>query len=322
MKTAFVIVAAVLLEILVATRLADGNPRQANAPQGTAAHRERSLEVAAPLFGAWKNQEDNESVVRFEAKKCTFARIGKPGLQIVRATYEPGKIVTHSWGRMAEFRFELKDCVLILTPPSGTATKYFKLDRIPSELDVKPLILGAVNTLRPKSIQSVQNDLAKRAKLDQEVRTDGAKLQAMAKVDSDNTAWLVKLVQEVGWIDAARFGAPTANHAFLIVQHSMNVPLMLAALPFIEKDMKAKRLDAQPYALLFDRLQVMLSEKQRYGTQISTDETGRLVLLPLEDRARVEELRKTIGLFPLAEYLRLFEKQNGGKAVTLQDDGR
>jgi hypothetical protein len=132
------------------------------------------------------------------------------------------------------------------------------------------------------------------------VRTDPGKRDEMAKVDADNTESLVKLVQEVGWIDVERFRAPTANHAFLIVQHSMHVPLMLAALPLIEKDVMAKRLAAQPYALLYDRLQIMLGEKQRYGTQIGSNDQGALVVLPLTDRKRVEELRKEIGLFPLA----------------------
>ena len=42
--------------------------------------------------------------------------------------------------------------------------------------------------------------------------------------------------------------------------------------------------------------------------------------MPLEDRPRVEELRKEIGLFPFTDYLRLFEKQNGGKPVKFADD--
>ncbi len=95
---------------------------------------------------------------------------------------------------------------------------------------------------------------------------------------------------------------------------------MLAALPAIESDVKAKRLDAQPYALLFDRLKVTLGEKQRYGTQLGSDEKGNLVMMPLEDRSRMEELRKEIGLFPFADYLKLIEKQSPGKPVRFADD--
>jgi len=104
------------------------------------------------------------------------------------------------------------------------------------------------------------------------------------------------------------------------VQHSGHIPLMLAALPPIEKDVKAKRLNAQPYALLYDRLQINLGEKQRYGSQLGSNESGELVLMPLEDPARVEELRKEIGIFSLSKYLKFFEKQNGGKAVKMMEE--
>jgi hypothetical protein len=315
---------ALLLGLSLACRVGADEPRKSEPAESSTSDKRaadrKTPDVAKPLLGSWRNEEDNESVVRFEATKCTFARIGKSGLQIARATYEPAKIVTHSWGRKVEYRFELKDQVLFLTLPDGKTNTYLKLDKIPAEVEVKPLALGAAKELPKAKIQSVQEDLARRAKLDQEVRTDLAKRNDAAKVDAENTASLAKLVQEVGWIDAERFGAPTSHNAFLIVQHSMDVPLMLAALPAIERDVKAKRLDAQPYALLHDRLQLMVGEKQRYGTQIGRNDEGALVIMPLEDRKRVEELRKEIGLFALADYLKLFEKENGGKPVTLQDD--
>ena len=50
------------------------------------------------------------------------------------------------------------------------------------------------------------------------------------------------------------------------------------------------------------------------------NEKGELLLIALEDRARVEELRKEIGLSALTQYLKFFEKQNGGKPVKFADD--
>lgn len=276
-------------------------------------------DFARSLIGSWENDDDNESVIHFEATKCTFARLGKPTLQIARLTYEPGRIVTNSLGREVVIRFELKDRVLSLTWPDGKPKKYLKLDKVPAEVEAKPLALGEAKELPKEKVQTVQGELARRAKLDQEVRTDPAKRNEAGKVDADNTNYVVKLVQEVGWIDAERFGARTSNDAFLIVQHSMHAPLMLAALPAIEKDVKAKRLNGQPYALLHDRLQLMLGEKQRYGTQIGPNDNGELVVLPLEDRRRVEELRKEIGLFSLADYLKFYEMSQG-KPVKFPDD--
>jgi len=36
-------------------------------------------------------------------------------------------------------------------------------------------------------------------------------------------------------------------------------------------------------------------------------------VLPLEDKAKVEEFRKAIGLFPLSQYLQIMEQQTGKK---------
>jgi hypothetical protein len=308
MKGIFAIIATLLTSLL--TSGASGNF------QG----QQDNTDIVKPLLGCWQNRADKESLIRFEKGKCSFARSGKSELHIVRAAYKPGKIITYSWAHKTEYTFTLKDQLLSLTTPDGVTKTYRKLDTIPTEVEVKPLVLGKVQDLPPARIQAIQEDLARRAKQDQAVRTKRVPPEEMAKVDMDNTAALIKLVQEVGWIDAPRFGATAANNAFLLVQHSMHLPLMLAALPLIEQDVRAKRLNVQAYALLYDRVQIMLGEKQRYGTQIGTNEKQEMVVLPLADRQHVEELRKEIGLFPLSTYLKLFEKQNGGKPVTFWED--
>jgi hypothetical protein len=301
--------------------------RQDDPPNTLQGAEDKTSDVVKPLLGSWKNVDDGESLVRIEPTKCSFARLGKPGIQIVRAKFEPGQIFANFGARKLKYLFELKDGTLSLTSPDGKKKTFLKLDKTPMELEAKALKLGAVLELPKTRIQSIQSDLARRGELDQAVRTDKkfnqmAKVDAdnMAKVDADNTEFLVKLVQELGWVDVERFGAKTSNEAFLIVQHSGHLPLMLAALPFIEKDVKAKRLDVQPYALLYDRLQVNLGERQRFGTQIGFDDKGAMVVQPLVDRKRVEEFRKEIGLFPLTVYLKFFEKQNGGKPIEFQDE--
>ena len=81
--------------------------------------------------------------------------------------------------------------------------------------------------------------------------------QPKSGVDADNTAWLREQMRELGWIDASRFGPDASFAAFLIVQHSQDLPLMLAALPEIEADVRAKRFNAHqldfepPGALVF-----------------------------------------------------------------------
>jgi hypothetical protein len=191
----------------------------------------------------------------------------------------------------------------------------------PSEAkkDPEPLAFGKPETVPAERVKLIKAELAKRLQTDQGVRTGTIDVAKMHSVDAENTAWLKSQVTELGWIDCRRFGVEASNSAFLIVQHSEDLPLMIAALPEIEKDAKAKLVDAQGYTLLYDRTELYLGRKQRYGTQISIED-GRLVVLPLQDRAKVEEFRKEVGLFPLATYLEMVKKQVGNKPVVYADD--
>jgi hypothetical protein len=171
----------------------------------------------------------------------------------------------------------------------------------------EPVTLGRAGPLAPERVEDIRAELTKRVRVDQEVRRDRRRHDEMQGVDADNTAWLRTLVIEVGWIDAERFGREAAGAAFLLVQHSGDLPLMTAALPEIEKDVRAGRLDGQPYALLYDRLHFMRGGKQRYGTQVVVREGGEQVVERLEDPDNVDARRREIGLGALADYLAGFD---------------
>jgi hypothetical protein len=167
-----------------------------------------------------------------------------------------------------------------------------------------PLVLGEAKPVAAETLASIKAELQKRLRLDQAVRKDRKRHHEMQQVDADNTAWLRQVAVEHGWLDAQRFGTEAADAAFLLVQHSGDLPLMTAALPTIEGDVKAGRLHGQTFALLYDRLQLMQGGQQRYGTQVmKVDEKGDWVLRRLEDPDRVDERRKAMGLGPLKEYL-------------------
>src|SRR5262249_52098014 len=105
-----------------------------------------------------------------------FVRLEKPdAAQFVRAIYQPGKVITYPWGRKAEYRFRLSDQGLSPTGPDGKARRYRKLEKVPSEVEVRRLTLGAVQDLPNERVQSIQRELARRKGRDQEVRTNQAK---------------------------------------------------------------------------------------------------------------------------------------------------
>lgn len=268
------------------------------------------------LLGAWQRTDDSpDQMMRFEEKR--WINVGKDYRQIFPVVYEKGKAAIVVDGQRQPLDLSIKDGRLIVKHEGKTET-YQKLATVPAELDFSPLKLGTPKAVAADKAKSIQAELVKRIAEDQAVRKDPARRKDMASVDEDNTKWLRALVQDLGWIDVKRFGRETASKAFLIVQHSGDLRLMQAALPEIEKDMRAGVGDPQDYALLYDRLKINLGERQRYGSQFGQNDKGEFVIFPLEDKAKVEEFRKAIGLFPLSQYIAILRQQTG-KDVKIQD---
>lgn len=273
-------------------------------------------EAGKPLQGCWQSEQHETYYILFEPARVRILAEGR--LSVFGVKYEPGKAVLKNSGQKVDLPYELKDGKLKVK--GETEEVFKKIEKAPEALELKPWPLAEPKPLSLARVKALQEDFAEREKEDQAVRTDPKRAGEMQKVDGENTAYLKKLVSESGWIDVDRFGAAASNTAFLLVQHSGDLPLMLAALPPIEKDVKAGKLDGQPYALLYDRLQVYQGRKQRFGTQIGQDKDGAPAVLPLEDRAKVEQFRKEIGLFPLTQYLATFRQMSGGKEVKFMAD--
>ncbi len=263
------------------------------------------------LLGCWQRTDENpDQMMRFEEKR--FVNVGKDYRELMPVLYEKGKVVLVPQGQRQELELTLKGGVLTVKTKDHRET-YKKLSNVPPELDFSPLKLGSPKPVADAKAKEIQTELARRIVEDQAVRTNPDRRGDMASVDAENTKYLRGLVVDLGWIDAKRFGRRTATDAFLIVQHSGDLRLMQGALPEIEKDMKAGIGDPQDYALLYDRLKLNLGERQRYGSQIGQNAEGDAVVLPLEDKAKVEDFRKAIGLFPLSQYLQVWEQQTGKK---------
>jgi hypothetical protein len=270
----------------------------------------------SPLLGCWSD-DTGDSFMRFSADgACVILEQGQR--TAARATIAGDAIDLSVQGQHVVVGWKLAGERLILST-QGKETAYHRIPAAPEAMDPKPLALGTT-AIPAGSVAALQAEFRRRQIEDQAVRTDPAKQARMAEVDRDNTAWLKGLVEDIGWIDCDRFGVEAANTAFLLVQHSGDLPLMLAALPRIEADVKAKKLDGQPYALLYDRLQLHLGGRQRYGSQIGGAGEGEMVVLPLEDRAHVDDRRRELGMGPLSEYLDFFKRQNGGKAIPFSED--
>jgi hypothetical protein len=128
----------------------------------------------------------------------------------------------------------------------------------------------------------------------------------MAEVDSANVRRLDEIIARHGWPSPAMVGAEASMAAFLVLQHADSAT-QERHLPLLRQAAARGQIAPSHLATLEDRVLMHRGQKQRYGTQLRTDPTtGRLALWPVEDEAGVDARRASVGLPPLAHYLRGF----------------
>jgi hypothetical protein len=260
--------------------------------------------VPKELLGAWKSRA-GQDLLCIEPDQVTVASDGHLSKEAVLGFGE-GRLYLRA-GLVEIWSVTLSQGSLhILRGPKSI--DYERLNATPPELTLQPYPLTNPGPISPEHLGELQSELQARVKEDQGVRRPPLDQAKIAATDGANTAYLRRLVGQVGWIDVERFGLQASGDAFLLLQHSRDLPLQLAVLPLVERDAHRHHGFGQAYALLFDRTQVNLGRKQRYGSQLDTDASGYPVVLPLEDPAHVDSLRAELGLPPLKDYLDMISK--------------
>lgn len=146
-------------------------------------------------------------------------------------------------------------------------------------------------------------------------RPDSAAMAALvarlAHVDSVNLARLKAIVRAHGWPDVAMVGHDGAGAVFILVQHAdRDVAFQKRYLTWLRKAFRTGRVGGsagEAVALLTDRVRLHEGQPQLYGTQAEI-QNGRLRLLPLQDSAHVDARRDSLGLPPLADYLKRLQQ--------------
>jgi len=163
---------------------------------------------------------------------------------------------------------------------------------------------------------AVRAELTKRVDVDQDVRKqafqggaapDMSLYERLSEVDHDNTAWMKELVTHHGWPTIARVGEQGASDAWLLVQHAdQDVDFQEQCLGLLREAAAHGQASKTNLAYLEDRVAMHRGRPQRYGTQF-VQKDGKYVPHTLEDPARVDEWRASVGLDSLAEYAKNFE---------------
>lgn len=261
------------------------------------------------LLGTWSSETDGAWWVRLTGDELTLAEEDEllAVLPVVSCDGDTVVVCDSGLPKTVLFRArEAEDGVELELPRTRMRDEerfrlFVRQDTAPGVLDPQPLTIPAPRDLSPERVDRIRAELARRREIDQAARQgplEGMDFEKMAEIDRDNTAWLQELVTEVGWIDAKRYGDEAANAAWLIVQHSGDVPLMMGALPHIQEHG-----DPVEHAYLFDRLALRLGDEQRYGSQFRHLDDGKTALSPLKNPDGVDARRAEIGLPPLGAFM-------------------
>jgi hypothetical protein len=128
--------------------------------------------------------------------------------------------------------------------------------------------------------------------------------------DSVNLIRIEKIIEDHGWPGKTLVGEDAADIAFLVLQHCGDVVIMEKYLPIIEQAVGEGELDKPSLALFVDRIRMFKGEDQLYGTQLSyNDSTKILQLYPVEDEQNLNARRAQMGLIPIEDYLQHFDME-------------
>lgn len=143
----------------------------------------------------------------------------------------------------------------------------------------------------------------------------GLEVQAL---DQRHTARLAQIIEQHGWPRHSLVGEDGASAAWLLAQHAdLDPAFQKRCLALMAPLIAAGEVDGADYAYLFDRVAIAEERPQRYGSQFHVDT---LEPLPLEDEARIDELRASVGLTSIAVY-RLRMQRAYGAPKKLRSEG-
>lgn len=121
-------------------------------------------------------------------------------------------------------------------------------------------------------------------------------------LDSVNVVIVLSIIDKYGWLGQETVGALGNEALFFVIQHA-SIEVQERYLPIMKQAAKDNKASPSSLAMLEDRILVRNHKKQLYGSQITKDENGKFIVLPIEDEKNVDNRRLEVGLPPLSQYL-------------------
>lgn len=132
----------------------------------------------------------------------------------------------------------------------------------------------------------------------------------MGKTDSLNMIEAKSIIKKYGFPGYDLVGESGSNGFWAIVQHcDQDVKFQQQALSLMGKQVKLNNASGENFASLQDRVLISTNKKQIYGTQVRYNSSTKTAKpLPVQDSVNVDKRRKAVGLTPLNEYLKIFDR--------------
>lgn len=180
------------------------------------------------------------------------------------------------------------------------------------------------HSLRRATIEPVDDalaaELADRMARDQAARNEWGPrasveaVERVVQVDRENSAWLRRVLDRIGWPGRSMVGDVGAEAAWLLAQHAdHDSEFQQLCLDRLAEAVQAGEAQPSHLAYLTDRVRCAQGQPQVYGTQFwrGPDGAGAVVARPMEDEEHVDERRAAAGLEPFADNAARIREQYG-----------
>ena len=148
----------------------------------------------------------------------------------------------------------------------------------------------------------VKAELAAIYERDQRPRTTGDSVQFISYIDSSNLFQVEAIIHTYGWPGKSFVGSAGNVTVFVVIQHA-DLKTQEQYFPLMKKSVKKNESRLSDLALLEDRILMRKGKKQKYGSQISINQTtGDPEIWPIEDEKNVNVRRAKAGLETMEEY--------------------
>lgn len=161
-----------------------------------------------------------------------------------------------------------------------------------------------------KIIGLKQADLKLRDQLIQEKQLGKGYHPAMEELHNRHAAILDEIIDKIGYPTIDKVGTEANIACWLVIQHAIGqADFMRKCAKLLADAVSEGQANPQSLAYLTDRIAGFEGKEQRYGTQFEWDAQGEMSPMPFDDRDKVNQRRRSIGLNTLEEQTELIRRR-------------